>query len=70
MTPKRKNLNKSLSIDSQNNNPGAGTYEDIQTIVGPGKKYLSNHKKTLGRFYNPESPKRFDVPSIIIIICR
>lgn len=48
-----------MSIDSQNENPGAGSYEDPEALSPRGKYGVSKHRGTGATLFNPKSSVRF-----------
>lgn len=48
-----------MTIENQNNNPGAGTYEDPEALSPRGKYTVSKHKGTGATLINPKRSVRF-----------
>ena len=59
MRMKTKTLDRSMSIESQNNNPGSGAYENPEALSARGKYTVSKHRGTGATLFNPKSSKRF-----------
>ena len=59
MRPKLKVIDKTMSIESQNDNPGAGRYENPEALSPRGNYFVSKHKKTSYTKFNPPSSIRF-----------
>ena len=62
---KTKVIDKTMSIESQNINPGAGSYEDPEKLSPRGKYTLSKHKGTGATLFNPKKSIRFFQFSIL-----
>ena len=52
-------LDKKYTIDSQNNNPGPGKYEDPEALAPAGKYTVSKHAGTGATLFNPRRSVRF-----------
>ncbi len=52
-------LSKTMSIDPQNNNPGAGKYENPEAMTPRGNYSVGKHKGTGATMFNPKSSTRF-----------
>jgi len=52
-------INKTMSIEPQNNNPGAGRYENPEALSPRGKYSLSKHHGTGATVFSPRSSVRF-----------
>lgn len=59
MRQKTRTIDKTMSIDSQNENPGAGSYENPEALSPRGKYGVSKHKGTGATLFNPKSSVRF-----------
>ena len=59
MRQKTRTLDKTMSIESQNENPGAGRYENPEALTPRGKYSVSKHKGTGATLFNPKSSTRF-----------
>jgi hypothetical protein len=59
MRKKTKNLDLTMSIDSQNDNPGAGKYENPEALSPRGRYSVSKHKGTGATLFNPKRSVRF-----------
>ena len=59
MRKKTKTIDKTMSIESQNDNPGSGTYENPERLSAKGKYTVSKHKGTGATLFNPRSSVRF-----------
>ncbi len=52
-------LDRTRSIDSQNNNPGAGRYENPEALSPTGRYSVSKHKGTGTTLFPPQRSSRF-----------
>lgn len=52
-------INKTMSIDPQNNNPGSGRYENPESLSPTGRYSVSKHKGTGATLFNPKRSTRF-----------
>lgn len=59
MRPKTRTLDKTMSIEPQNNNPGAGRYQNPEALSGIGRYSLAKHKGTGAALFNPKRSIRF-----------
>ena len=59
MRPKTRNMDKTMSILPQNNNPGAGSYENPEALSPNGRYSLTKHKGTGSSTFNPKRSVRF-----------
>jgi len=59
MRRKTRVIDKTMSIDSQNNNPGAGRYENPEALSPRGNYMVSKHKGTGASLFNPKRSIRF-----------
>ena len=59
MRPKTRTLDKTMSIEPQNVNPGAGRYENPEALSPTGNYGLSKHKGTGATTFNPKRSVRF-----------
>lgn len=59
MRSKTKIIDKTMSIESQNNFPGAGRYQNPQALSPRGKYSVSKHKGTGATLFNPRRSIRF-----------
>ena len=59
MKLKTKTIDKTMSIDSQNNNPGPGNYENPESLSARGSYGVSKHRGTGATIFNPRKSQRF-----------
>jgi hypothetical protein len=59
MRPKTRTLDKTMSIEAQNENPGAGRYENPEAFSPTGNYTVSKHKGTGATTFNPKRSIRF-----------
>ena len=59
MRKKLPNINRTMSIDAQNNNPGAGRYEDPEKMSSIGRYSVAKHRGSGATTFNPKSSDRF-----------
>jgi hypothetical protein len=52
-------IDRTMSIESQNINPGAGRYEDPEALSPRGRYSVSKHKGTGSVLFNPKRSSRF-----------
>jgi hypothetical protein len=52
-------LDRTMSIDAQNSNPGAGRYENPESLSPSGRYSVSKHKGTGAALFNPKRSSRF-----------
>jgi hypothetical protein len=52
-------LDKKMTLDPQNNNPGPGEYEDPEALSSKGKYSVSKHHGVGAPILSSKSPKRF-----------
>jgi len=52
-------IDRTMSIESQNHNPGAGRYENPEALSARGRYSVSKHKGTGATLFNPKSSDRF-----------
>jgi hypothetical protein len=52
-------IDKTMSIESQNDYPGAGRYENPEALSPRGKYSVAKHKGTGATLFNPKSSIRF-----------
>jgi hypothetical protein len=52
-------IDKKMSIEPQNENPGAGTYENPEALSPTGKYFVDKHQSTSYTRFNPRSSQRF-----------
>lgn len=50
---------KKFTLDSQNDNPGPGRYEDPEALSPKGKYAVSKHQGTGATLFNPKRSQRF-----------
>lgn len=56
---KTKVIDKKMSIEPQNNNPGSGAYENPEMLSPTGHYFHSKHKDTGQTRFNPSRSRRF-----------
>ena len=59
MRKKLKVIDKKMSIEPQNENPGAGSYENPEALSPRGNYFVTKHKSTSITKFNPRSSQRF-----------
>ena len=59
MRMKTKTIDKTMSIESQNKNPGAGSYENPEAMSARGKYSVSKHRGSGATLFNPKRSTRF-----------
>ena len=59
MRKKTKVIDKTMSIESQNENPGSGRYENPEALSPRGNYMVSKHKGTGATLFNPKRSVRF-----------
>jgi hypothetical protein len=59
MRKKLKVIDKKMSIEAQNDNPGAGRYENPEALSPRGNYFVTKHKSTGMTKFNPRSSQRF-----------
>ena len=59
MRKKLKVIDKKMSIEPQNDNPGAGRYENPEALSPRGNYFVTKHKSTGITKFNPRSSQRF-----------
>lgn len=52
-------INKTMSFEPQNNNPGSGRYENPESLSPTGRYSVSKHKGTGATLFNPKRSTRF-----------
>ena len=52
-------IDRTMSIEVQNHNPGAGRYENPETLSAVGRYSVSKHKGTGAALFNPKRSIRF-----------
>ena len=70
MRKKTKVIDKTMTIENQNDNPGSGTYENPEALSPKGKYYMSKHKGTGATLFNPKRSIRFFQLSILSLIIK
>lgn len=61
-------IDRTMSIQPQNNYPGAGRYEDPEALSPRGRYSVSKHKGTGATLFNPKRSERFFEFSNYLII--
>ncbi len=59
MRSKTRTLDKTMSIEPQNNNPPPGNYENPEALSPSGRYTVSKHKGTGATTFNPRRSIRF-----------
>ena len=52
-------IDRTMSIESQNRNPGAGRYENPESLSATGRYSVGKHKGTGASLFNPKRSGRF-----------
>jgi hypothetical protein len=52
-------IDRTMSIDVQNHNPGAGRYENPEILSPIGRYSVSKHRGTGATLFNPKRSSRF-----------
>jgi hypothetical protein len=59
MRKKLRVIDKKMSIEPQNENPGAGRYENPEAFSPKGSYFVTKHRNTSITKFNPRSSQRF-----------
>lgn len=63
-------IDRTMSIESQNANPGSGQYEDPEALSPRGRYSISKHKGTGAALFNPKRSIRFFQFRILFLYIR